>query len=93
MFVVDLLGYNFRGPLVGGGITVTVKDLGGVIAQQGVGFVFTVAPVCVQKDGLDDPKNCTLPRQARPTTHPFARVNRSTSAPRFSLSSRRKSSI
>ena len=49
MFVVDLLGYNLRGPLVGGGITVTVKDLGGVIAQQGVDFVFTVAPVCVQR--------------------------------------------
>ena len=49
MFVIDLLGYNLRSPLVGGGITVTVKDLGGVIAQQGVYFVFTVAPVCVQK--------------------------------------------
>ena len=49
MFVVDLLGYYLRGPFVGGGITVTVKDLGGVIAQQGVDFVFTVAPVGVQK--------------------------------------------
>ena len=49
MFVVDLLRYNLRGPLVGGGVPVTVKDLGGVIAQQGVDFVFTVAPVCIQK--------------------------------------------
>ena len=49
MFVIDLLGYNLRGPLVGGGVPITVKDLGGVIAEQRIDLVFPVAPVGVQK--------------------------------------------